>query len=160
MELIIIGSLADMAPAQVHHPTRRNRQWIQQHDRIAINIIFSPRRFDISARVGRVDPRPGQSQIADGNCAKVVPAEGLVVVIALDSGEHRAVLIGNFHSCRTAQQPEIGINCVLSRGNALVIETGPISIDYNAIIGKSRLVAVIIVIEFRFQSYGCSLSQL
>src|SRR5438034_4025671 len=37
MELIIIGSLADMAPAQVHHPTRRNRQWIQQHDRIAIN---------------------------------------------------------------------------------------------------------------------------
>src|SRR5206468_3648630 len=46
-----------------------------------------------------------------------------------------------------AVRHEIGINCVLSRGNALVIEAVPISIDYNAIIGESRLADYGIVVN-------------
>ena len=155
----VVVNLPDVALINIGHPGGRNCQRVQRHHRVAVSVVFGARRNDVGGRLGRIDPGPAHREIADGDLAHVASAESFVVVVKLGPRNHDAVFMLDFGAFRQTNDPLIQVQRVFGDGDSLVVKSGAVAIDDEAIIRQARLIAVSVVAKLRFQSARRSLAQ-
>src|SRR5262245_25520655 len=92
VEPAVIDNFTGVSLRNVDRSAGSDGEWIKQGDSVAIGIEFSASSFDISCRIGGIAPGSAKGEVADANAAEVIAGETLIVIVALNSRDHRAVL--------------------------------------------------------------------
>src|ERR1043166_5327420 len=96
MKAIVIGQLPEVALIEevalidIAAPVGER---VEEGNRVAVRIVFGTSGFDISYRIGGVDPIAPESQIADRYAAEVVSRETLIIIEGFRTRDDCAILI-------------------------------------------------------------------